>query len=47
MSTSNSNIESMLVEDRIFPPSAAFAKAARITGMDAYNALCAEADKAL
>ena len=45
MSTSNSNIESMLVEDRIFPPSAAFAKAARISGMDAYNALCAEADK--
>ena len=43
MSTTNSNIESMLVEDRIFPPSAAFAKAARISSMDAYNALCAEA----
>ena len=43
MSTTNSNIESLLVEDRIFPPSAAFAKSARISGMDAYNALCAEA----
>ena len=42
---SNTNIESMLVEDRIFPPSTAFAKAARISGMDGYNALCLEADK--
>ena len=42
---SNTHIESMLVEDRIFPPSAAFAKAARISGMDAYNALCLEADQ--
>ena len=42
---SNTNIESMLVEDRIFPPSAAFSKAARISGMDDYNALCLEADK--
>ena len=42
---SSTNIESMLVEDRIFPPSAAFAKAARISGMDDYNALCLEADK--
>jgi acetyl-CoA synthetase len=45
MSTSNTNIESMLVEDRVFPPSAEIVKAARISGMDAYNALCAEADK--
>jgi acetyl-CoA synthetase len=44
MSTSNTNIESMLVEDRVFPPSAEIVKAARISGMDAYNALCAEAD---
>lgn len=42
---SNTNIESMLVEDRIFPPSADFVKSARISGMDAYNALCLEADK--
>ena len=42
---SNTTIESMLVEDRIFPPSTAFAKAARISGMDGYNALCLEADK--
>ena len=42
---SNTNIESMLVEDRIFPPSAAFSKAARISGMGDYNALCLEADK--
>lgn len=43
MSTS-SNIESILIEDRVFAPSAAIVKAARISGMDAYNALCAEAD---
>jgi len=42
---SNTNIESMLIEDRIFPPSAAVTKAARISGMDHYNALCLEADK--
>ena len=42
---SNTTIESMLVEDRVFPPSAAFTKAARISGMDDYNALCLEADK--
>ena len=45
MSTNNSNIESMLVEDRIFPPSDAMTKSARISGMTAYNAMCAEADK--
>ena len=45
MSTSNSNIESMLVEDRIFPPNPVAAKAALVSGMDGYNALCAEADK--
>ncbi len=41
----NANIESMLVEDRIFAPSAATVKASRISGMDAYNALCREADQ--
>ena len=43
MSTSSS-IESTLVENRVFEPSAATVSAARITGMDAYNALCAEAE---
>ena len=45
MSASTSAIESVLVENRVFPPSDAVVKAARIAGMDAYNALCAEADK--
>ncbi|WP_048439936.1 acetate--CoA ligase [Caenimonas sp. SL110] len=40
-----SNIESVLVENRVFPPSEAAMKGARISGMDAYNALCAEAEK--
>ncbi len=45
MSTNNSNIESTLVENRVFPPGPAAVKAARISGMPAYNAMCAEADK--
>ncbi len=40
-----SNIESVLVENRVFPPSDATVKAARISGMPAYNALCEEAEK--
>ncbi|MFT4194481.1 acetate--CoA ligase [Ottowia sp.] len=40
-----SAIESVLVENRVFPPSEATVKAARISGMDAYKALCAEAEK--
>nr|WP_207160729.1 acetate--CoA ligase [Rhodoferax fermentans] len=32
-----------MVENRVFEPSEATVKAARISGMDAYNALCAEA----
>ena len=40
-----SAIESVLVENRVFPPSDAIIKAARISGMPAYNALCAEAEK--
>ncbi len=44
MSTSSSAIESVLVENRVFPPSDAMVKAARISGMDGYNALCAEAE---
>ena len=38
-----STIESVLVENRVFPPSAATMQAARISGMGAYDALCAEA----
>jgi hypothetical protein len=37
-----SAIESVLVENRVFPPSDA-RQGARISGMDAYKALCAEA----
>ncbi len=40
-----SNIESVLVENRVFPPTAAVEKGARISGMAAYEALCAEAEK--
>ncbi|MES2423976.1 MAG: acetate--CoA ligase [Pseudomonadota bacterium] len=44
MSTSSTAIESTLIENRIFVPTEATVKAARISGMDAYNALCKEAD---
>jgi acetyl-CoA synthetase len=40
-----SAIESVLVENRVFPPSAATVKAARISGMPAYEALCKEAEQ--
>jgi acetyl-CoA synthetase len=40
-----SAIESVLVENRVFPPTDATVKAARISGMAAYNALCEEANK--
>jgi acetyl-CoA synthetase len=40
-----SAIESVLVENRVFPPSESMVKAARISGMDAYNALCDEANR--
>ncbi len=39
-----SAIESVLVENRVFPPSDASMQGARIAGMDAYKALCAEAE---
>ena len=45
MSTASSAIESVLVENRVFHPSEATVKAARISGMEGYNALCAEAEK--
>ena len=38
-----SAIQSVLVENRVFEPSEAFVKAARISGMAGYEALCAEA----
>ena len=39
-----SAIESTLVENRVFHPSEATVKEARISGMDAYHALCKEAE---
>ncbi|MFT3803311.1 MAG: acetate--CoA ligase [Burkholderiaceae bacterium] len=36
-------IESLLVEDRIFPPPPDFARQATVSGMDQYRALCAQA----
>ncbi|NCN89442.1 MAG: acetate--CoA ligase [Gallionella sp.] len=40
-----SNIQSILNETRVFPPSDAFVKQANVSGMAAYKALCAEAEK--
>jgi acetyl-CoA synthetase len=40
-----SNIESVLVEKRVFAPKADFVKQANISGMDAYRKLYAEAEK--
>ena len=45
MSAPTSAIESVLVENRVFPPSDAIVKAARVSGMAGYEALCAEAEK--
>ncbi len=39
-----STIESVLQENRVFPPDAAFVKNATISGMAAYEALCKEAE---
>ncbi len=44
MSAPSSAIQSVLVENRVFPPSEALVKSARISGMEGYNALCAEAE---
>lgn len=38
-------IESVLVETRVFPPPKALVEQANISGMDAYRALCDEAEK--
>ena len=40
-----SNIESVLVENRVFQPPKELARAAAIGSMDAYEALCAEAEQ--
>ena len=40
----SSGIESVLQENRVFPPSEAFVKQANISGMAAYKAMCAEAE---
>ena len=45
MSTATSPIESVLVENRVFPPPADFSAKAAVAGMDQYQALCAEAEK--
>ncbi|MBX9811902.1 MAG: acetate--CoA ligase [Burkholderiales bacterium] len=42
---SSKTIESILQENRVFPPSDAFVKQANISGMDAYRKLCAEAER--
>src|SRR5262252_7993497 len=40
-----STIESVLQENRVFPPAADIVKKANISGMEAYRKLCAEAEK--
>jgi len=44
MSDHSAAIESVLVENRVFYPSEAMVRNARISGMDGYNALCAQAE---
>ena len=44
MKAAQSAIESVLVENRVFPPFAAVQKTAHVAGMPAYEALCAEAE---
>jgi acetyl-CoA synthetase len=45
VSTSNSTIESILVENRVFHPPEAAMQSARVGGMAAYNAMCAQAEQ--
>jgi acetyl-CoA synthetase len=45
VSTPSSAIESVLVENRVFEPAQDVVKAARVSGMAGYQALCAEAEK--
>ncbi|HYP86422.1 acetate--CoA ligase [Variovorax sp.] len=44
MSTTAKTIESVLVENRVFPPGESASRGARIASMDAYEALCREAE---
>ncbi|WP_431130929.1 acetate--CoA ligase [Variovorax paradoxus] len=44
-SSASKNIESVLVENRVFPPDARASAGARISGMAAYEALCQEAEQ--
>ncbi|MCC6609274.1 MAG: acetate--CoA ligase [Burkholderiales bacterium] len=39
------HIESVLIENRVFPPSPEFVKQANVSGMAAYKALCDEAER--
>src|SRR5215472_8546550 len=41
----SATIESVLQEDRLFPPSPEFVKQANVSGMPAYQALCDEAER--
>ncbi len=41
----SSEIESVLHEDRVFPPAEEFVRQANVSGMDAYRAMCAEAER--
>src|SRR3546814_2304671 len=41
----STDLESILTETRVFPPSEAFKKTANVSGMDAYRALCAKAEQ--
>ena len=41
----SSTIESVLTESRVFPPSAEMVRQANISGMEAYKAMCAEAER--
>ncbi|MEX8194390.1 acetate--CoA ligase [Comamonas guangdongensis] len=45
MNAATSPIESVLVENRVFPPPADFAAKARVSGMAQYQALCDEAER--
>ena len=41
----SATIESVLQESRVFSPSPEFVRQANISGMEAYNAMCAEAER--
>lgn len=45
MNAPTNAIQSVLVENRVFPPSDSLVKAARVSGMADYEALCAEAEQ--